>query len=184
MSKLKAIAGLPMSLLAAAVAGCSGTSLPEALSSASITAASNERAEPPIEIYSRIARGANTCWFGANGSLRKTHIFHADVAPTVDTTGAEITIHERDARAENPRSVRAFRIGIASTGGGSAVTPENFRFPADVSVVLFADVARWSSGDTSCGVMGVGGWNAAPAKAAEAAEAAKPKQPPEKKKGR
>ena len=134
------------------------------LNMASLGGSTTERVEPPVEIYSRIARGALRCWFGTQGSLKKTHVFHADVAPPSAGGGAEIAIYERDASGQVPRSVRAFRITIARSGDGSNVQPENFRMPEAVARDMDADVGRWAQGADACSVIGLGGWTAQPGK--------------------
>jgi len=140
---------LPLGLVAT-LAACTGLPSPATVGTASIPPRTSEHAEGPVEVYSRIARGALLCWMGPEGGLRKFYIFHADVSPTSDKTGAEITLHERDDKAENPRSARAFRVTIAATGSGSSVTPENFRLPPPMANIFAADVTRWAGGDTSC----------------------------------
>lgn len=134
-------------VLCTALAGCGTTSLPATLGSAP----SSTHAEPPVEIYSRIARSALICWFGAQGGLKKSHIFHADVAPDSAGGGAEIIVHERDDTAENPRSFRAYRIAIAPAAGGSEVAAQNLRMPVDVGREMGADVIRWAKGKPECG---------------------------------
>ena len=134
------------------------------LNMASLGGNTAERVEPPVEIYSRIARGALKCWFGTQGSLKKTHVFHADVAPASSVGGAEIAIYERDASGQTPRSVRAYRITIARSGEGSNTQPENFRMPEAVARDMTADVARWIQGPDDCSVVGLGGWTAKPGK--------------------
>lgn len=114
----------------------------------------------PVEVYSRVARGALNCWFGVQGSLKKTHVFHANVASPVSGGGADIDVFERDPAAENPRSLRAFKVLIAPFGTGASVTAENLRFPADMGRDLSADVARWAAGGEGCSVIGTGGWAA------------------------
>ncbi len=120
----------------------------------------SEHAEPPIEIYSRVARGALRCWFGAEGSLKKAYVFHADVAPPSGGSGAEIAIYERDSTGQTPRSIRAFRITIAPTGGGSSLQSENFRMAPEVARDMSADLGRWLMGQRNCSVVGIGGWKA------------------------
>lgn len=139
--------GLCSMVLGAALAGCGTTSLPATLGSAP----SSTHAEPPVEIYSRIARGALSCWFGAQGGLKKSHIFHADVAPDSAGGAAEIIVHERDDTAENPRSYRAFRVAITPAAGGSEVSAQNLRMPADVGREMGTDVIRWARGKPECG---------------------------------
>lgn len=142
--------------LAGTLAGCETTSLvPATLGAAPATVHS----EPPVEIYSRIARGALMCWFGSQGSLKKTHIFHADVAPEARGGGAEIVVHERDNAAENPRSFKAYTVVITPAAGGASLTAQSLRMPLDVAQEMHADVLRWAKGKSECGtVIGVGGW--------------------------
>jgi len=148
--------------VAAALAstGCGTTSLQQTLGAAM---GSVSHTEPPVEIYSRIARGALSCWFGPQGSLKKTHIFHADAAPPSAGGEAEIILHERDLGAQSPRSLRWFRINVVKSGEGSTVQIENLRFPEPAAREMTADVVRWASGTYDCSVMGVGGWEAKPA---------------------
>ena len=126
----------------------------------SLGGANSEHAEPPVEIYSRIARGALRCWFGTEGSLKKSHVFHADVAPVAANTGAEIAIYERDKSGQTPRAIRAYRITIARSGEGSNVQSENYRMPGSVARDMGADIGRWGQGQEGCSVVGLGGWTA------------------------
>ncbi len=168
--------------VAALAPGCGTTSLSQSIG---VAVGATAHAEPPVEIYSRIAKGALNCWFGPQGSLKRTHIFHADVSPPSAGGDAEIVIHERDTAAQSPRSIRFYRISIMRAGEGSTVRIENLRFPEVVAKDLVADVVRWAGGSSECSVMGAGGWNAKPQTAAEAAAAqaamAKKKQPVKKK---
>lgn len=176
-----AAANLPLALFIGLLAGgCGTTSLSQSLG---VAVGATAHAEPPVEIYSRIARGANTCWFGPNGSLKRTHIFHADVAPPSAGGEAEIVIHERDTTAQSPRSLRFYRISIKRAGDGSTVEIENLRFPATVAKDLVADVVRWAGGNHACGVIGVGGWDAKSSNEPQAAAATpQAKKQPVKKK--
>ncbi len=115
----------------------------------------------PTEIYTRIARGANICWFGPQGSLKATHVFHADVQPPTSGGAAEIVLQQRDpvtATSQSPRSLRAFRIVITASGDGSHMSSENLRFPETVGKTMQEDVARWAKGETGCSIVGTGGW--------------------------
>lgn len=108
--------------------------------------------EPPAELYVRIARGANSCWFGREGTLKTTHIFHADVEPPHKGAGAEIIIFERDQNAEasNQRALRAMRIVISRSGSRSEVDAQPLKVTADVGSRLVEDVHRWAGGDIRC----------------------------------
>ncbi len=54
------------------------------------------RDRSPTDVYTRIARGALTCWFGAAGPLKGTHIYHAEAAPA--------------SQGDKPRSISSSRI--------------------------------------------------------------------------
>ena len=144
--------------------GCETASLPTLPATLGIPVTSVSLAEPPVEVYSRIAKHALHCWFGLQGSLKRTHIFHADVAPPEAGGGAEITISERDPAAQTPRNFRAYRIQIAAAGGGSSLTTENYRMPQPTAEAMGADIGRWVQGKEGCSVVGVGGWGAQNAK--------------------
>ena len=69
---------------------------------ASLTAMLPE-AEPgvvgtPTELYTRIARGALNCWFGATGPLKGRYIYHADAKPASQGGGSVIAARERNTR--------------------------------------------------------------------------------------
>jgi hypothetical protein len=103
----------------------------------------------PIDVYATFARSALVCWFGANGPLRETHIFHADV-PT-STGGAEIVIHERDVTQANPRGARAFQVVMAKESDqATRVTIEQRKLPADLGEALRRDVLNWVRGGSGC----------------------------------
>lgn len=146
-----------LAICAAASAGCS--SVPDLIVGTLPTAPVTQTArgptlhdEPPAELYVRIARGANSCWFGRDGTLKATHLFHADVEPSHKGAGAEIIIFERDQNAlsGNPRALRALRIVISRSGSRSEVDAQPLRIPADVGSQLVDDVHRWAGGDNSC----------------------------------
>jgi hypothetical protein len=134
-----------------AVAGCGTTSLQATLG---VAVGATVHSEGTIEIYSRIARGALSCWFGPNSRLKKTHIFNADAAPPSAGGAAEIVIHERDGGAPSPRSLRSYRILITASGEGSHVAIENLKFPEPMATELKTDVVRWAGGTHECGSIG------------------------------
>lgn len=161
-------------LAASTVAGC-GAKL---LDTGTIAVASSTSVHPesPIELYSRIARGSLACWFGAQGSLKKSHVFHADVAPESKGGASEIAIHERDEAAPSPRSLRAYKITISASGSGSQMTSENLKMPEHVARDMRVDLIRWAKGETGCSVVGTGGWGAS----AKPGEEPQPPPAPEK----
>ncbi len=165
--------------LGASVGGC-GANL---LETASLSLSSDATVHPdkPIDLYSKIARGALTCWFGSQGSLKKTHIFHADAAPEHRGGAVEIVVHERDQGAPSPRSLRTYRITIATSGEGSRMMAENLKMPDAMGKDMRADLARWSTGNATCSSVGAGGWGTA---AASTGRDAEPKPAPALKSGR
>ena len=164
-------------LVAVAGAGC-GESAAVLLETASLAVSPSSTVHPeqPVEVYSRVARGALACWFGPSGSLKRTHIFHADVQPESKGGEAEIVLHERDSTAVSPRALRAYRIVIVRAASGSRMVSENLRLADALARDLQADAHRWATGKEGCSVVGVGGWSAAvgPPREAEAASAEPP----------
>jgi hypothetical protein len=106
----------------------------------------------PTEIYVRIARGANACWFGRDGPLKATHILFADAEPPDRGGGAEITIFERDPTVapENQRARRALKVNIVHDGGRSRVETQPLKLSPDLAAQLPQDVQRWAGGDSTC----------------------------------
>jgi hypothetical protein len=140
-------------------------------------------ADAPIEVYARVARGALKCWFGPEGSLKKTHVFHAKADSPTDGTPIEIAVHTRE-EGTSHGVLRAFAITITPSGSGSLVESKNIRFPAPQGDLMIEDVGRWTSGKDDCSVVGTGGWNAAappadrPAAAPTPANSSAPKTKP------
>jgi hypothetical protein len=143
--------------LAGLLGGCSGApTLPpvQALSmapSAAITETA-EISEPPAEIYTRVARAANMCWFGPTGALSKAYVFYADTEQSETRAAADITIHERLVGEIRPWGLKAFRIAMTATGGITAVSTTNLKVPPDLAAHMHADVMAWSRGRDSCQV--------------------------------
>jgi hypothetical protein len=177
--------------LAPALAGCSSDSLnapslalpkmPD-LSVASIgTLTTDHPVGSATEIYSRVARGANTCWFvgpgpAQGGPLKKDYIYSAEADAPSRGGKAEITIHVRDPSQPNPRGAKAYRINIEPDGENATLKTENLKLPEAMATAMTADVNRWAKGDQGCaGSSTVAGWSAAPA-------AAVPETPPAGKK--
>ena len=153
--------------------GCSGNLLQTA--SLNVSSDASVHTEKPVDLYAKIARGALSCWFGPNGSLKKTHVFHADVAPEHKGGEVDIALHERDPAAPTPRALRAFKISITKSANGSHMATQNVKFPEHVAKDMRADLARWATGDATCSVMGTGGWGAAAGPEKAAAPAGTPK---------
>lgn len=110
------------------------------------------------EVYSRIARGANACWFGARGRLSTSHILHADVAPSMNGGGVEIVVHERAFDQPKPWGYKAFRVllsesaGIDGTpgAGGTSIAVDNSRIPEAEARRMRAEVYQWAGGTEGC----------------------------------
>ncbi len=160
--------GLP--LICALAGGCASNplSLPPLPASIGAEGASlSVQADAPVDVYARVARGALRCWFGAEGSLKKTHVFHAKVDPPASGGGAEIVVHTRDADTgvAGYAALRAYRVSMTPAAGGTLVEMQNVRFPEPQGADMNRDVARWLGGKEDCSVIGTGGWNAGPAPA-------------------
>ena len=113
---------------------------------------------PSAEAYSRVARGANVCWFGPRGRLSATHIFHADAAPAMNGGGVEIVVHERAVDQPKPWGYKAFRVTMAETAGldgtpsagGTRITVENIRLPDAEAARMRAETIQWAVGTEGC----------------------------------
>ncbi len=132
------------------------------------------------EIYSRVARGANTCWFvgsgpGQAGPLKKDYIYHAEADAPSRGGKAEIVIHARDPLNPNPRGAKAYRINIDPDGDAATLKTENLKMPDKIATAMTADVNRWAKGDQGCAGSSstVAGWGTEPAPVAPPAGPAK-----------
>jgi hypothetical protein len=115
----------------------------------------------PTEVYTRIARGVLTCWFGAAGPLKATHIYHADAEPASKGGQAKIEIFERDAAAQDPRALRAYQVAIFPQDGVTKLEIENVKIRDPLASRFNADVERWAADEGGCGEDPVtGGWTA------------------------
>ncbi len=139
----------------------------------------------PTEIYTRVARGVLTCWFGADGPLKSQYIYHADAEPASRGGRSEIKIMTRDTTtADDPRALRAYRVLIQPSGNQAKIEVENTRLPEPLAQRLKSDVERWARDEPGCGEGPVtAGWNADSASApaskapAEKTPAGKTKKP-------
>jgi hypothetical protein len=101
----------------------------------------------PVEVYSLVARGALRCWFGADGPLKTTHIFHAD-APSPGQRGAtEIVLHEREG---DQRGSRAFRVSFEGDGGSVRVASTSMKIQPPLAEPMARDVEAWAKGEAGC----------------------------------
>lgn len=181
-----------------AVTGCSGggAQLPSltapTLPTLTATSPSASEAPPPpgesppasidvsaTELYTRVARGAMSCWFSGAAPLKKDYIYHADADAPSRGGKALIVVHVRDATQSNPRGVKAYRITIDPAGAAAAtIKTENMKMPEAVAAGMTSDVDRWSRGEQGCaGTSAVAGWGTSANSGETAAAApAKPQQ--------
>lgn len=170
MTRVQTVIGLAMTT--AALSGCaslggdsSGQSsfvkLPTIDSVAAIGVSTNEKpVGTATEVYARVARGANQCWFGADGPLKKDYVYHADADAPSRGGKAEIVLHERDRSKPNPRGPKAYRIKIDPVGEQATLQTENLKMSESVAASLAGDVSRWSKGEHGCvGATTAVGWS-------------------------
>jgi hypothetical protein len=156
-------------LASAAAQGCSQASLPALLpdaggAPAGITGTTPPTAPPggmettlivegtPTEVYTQIAQHALRCWFGADGPLKATHVFHADAAPPREGGAADIVLRERDAVLHEERGVSAFHVALRGEGSGVRVVIANLRIAEGVGGLMVRDVDSWARGGEGCEV--------------------------------
>ena len=160
-----------MALAAASLlcTACSGSGVPELAASGAFpqlpdlpSLGSDRIVGTPTELYTRIARGAVTCWFGASGPLKGNYIYHADAEPESKGGASQIIIFGKDtSTSPDPRALKAFQIAIRPTGGTPDLGVENFKVPDPIANRLSADVTRWAAGEEGCGDGPVtAGWGA------------------------
>lgn len=149
-----------------ALVGCAGQGptlqAPVASPTGSITAADRKAPDvtnpdltfpastQPIDLYAQLARSANACWFGADGPLKKSHIFTAEAAPPSNGGHAHIILLERDVSVADQRGVRAFQIVMTPIATGSQVAIANARLSPEAALAMGRDVTAWSRGEASC----------------------------------
>jgi hypothetical protein len=104
----------------------------------------------PTEVYVLVARGAFRCWFGADGPLKPTHVFHADADSPAKGGGAEIVLHERDETIRDKKGTRAVRIGISSAPGGVRVVVALPKMEQQLGPMMAKEVEAWARGGTDC----------------------------------
>ncbi len=115
----------------------------------------------PTEVYTRVARGALTCWFGASGILKGAYIYHADAEPASKGGRSQIVIFVKDREAGDPRSLRAFQILISTVESKTKLETENTKISEPLATRMKSDVARWAADEEGCGEAPVtAGWSA------------------------
>ena len=102
------------------------------------------------EVYARIAQNSRACWFGPDGALKTTHIFHADLTPPSRGETAELVVHELDRGGESRWGRRMFRILLQPADQQTAIAVDNISMPTEIGSRMRADVFQWSQGGTGC----------------------------------
>ncbi|MDX2290440.1 MAG: hypothetical protein NW217_16690 [Hyphomicrobiaceae bacterium] len=128
------------------------------------------------EVYTRVARGALTCWMGAHGPLKGTHLFQADAEPAHKGGRSEIALHERIADAPNKPGRRVYAVTIEPHGERATVEAQNLHLPPAQGDGMHQDVQRWAANEEGCLPDGVtAGWEAQAGSASEQAAVTRPK---------
>lgn len=138
----------------------------------------------PTDVYTNVARGALTCWFGAKGPLKGQYIYHGEADPPSKGGRAVIVIHLFDPAAPSPRGLRAYQIVIAQESSDverTAVVAENLKLPEPLASRMADDVRRWAAAETGCGEQPTAAsWAPGAPSAAEAAKGAASAHQPRK----
>ena len=106
----------------------------------------------PTDVYALVARGALRCWFGADGPLKPTHVFHAEAESPAKGGAAEMVVHERDETLRDKRGARAFRVSFAGEPAGVRVTVAMPKMEQQLALLMVKDVEAWAKGGTDCEV--------------------------------
>lgn len=105
---------------------------------------------PPIDVYTRLARGILNCWFGADGPLKRSHIFHAETESAFTGGAAEIVLQQRDMALRDQRGVRAYRIQISNDPAGARVVATSLKMDLQHAKAMAKDVEVWAKGGSGC----------------------------------
>lgn len=126
----------------------------------------------PTEVYTRVAQGALTCWFGAEGPLKGAYVYHAEALPPSKGGQARIVIHARDDSRTDRRGKRAYLVDILPDGQGAKLSVHNATMTQDLALRMQSDVDRWAADETGClGAATAEDWN--PSNVNSGAEASK-----------
>ena len=162
MLELRPICFILAPLAVAGLGGCSSVSLPAipavpAVQKEDVSRTGTMPVEltsivpgTPTDIYAQVARGALRCWFGADGPLRPTHVFHAEAEPPAKGGSAEMVLHERDDAQRDKRGARALRVLFSSEAAGVRVTVAIPKMERQLADVMGRDVAGWAKGGEDC----------------------------------
>lgn len=104
----------------------------------------------PTDLYMQVARGALGCWFGADGPLKRTHVFTAEAAPPAKGGHAEIILQERDPAQPEQRGARAFQVAFGVAPGGTEIAVASQKLAPEVAQAMKRDVETWARGQSGC----------------------------------
>ncbi len=130
-----------------ATAGCGGALPPLELGA---FANGQPVAGSAADVYTRVARGALACWFGADGVLKNGYLYHAEAEPPSRGGASEIAVHVKGGIGPSLKGVRAFAISIRPKDETAEVEIVNHKLPEALGAELKGDVERWAAGEVGC----------------------------------
>ena len=154
---MAAVGWVVAAVACALLAGCSTASEPSQAPIVPVSLPSFGHVTPgkPVDLYVRIARLGNACWFTPPAPLQVGYVFTADVSPESRGGVASIVIYEHNkatARgATGERGLRAFAVTLSPSGENTSIGVENDRIPEAFAERMQRDIDRWAAGETSCG---------------------------------
>jgi hypothetical protein len=102
----------------------------------------------PTTVYSRIAAGAVSCWFGPKGRLDRSFVWHGKADPEAKGSRAEVAVHERI--EDNKRGTKVFWVTITPKGEGATVLVENAKLPDPMARRMADEAHHWARGGQGC----------------------------------
>jgi hypothetical protein len=106
----------------------------------------------PTGVFTQVAQGVLSCWFGADGPLKAGYIYRAEAEPPAKGGEAEIVIHERDLSVRDLRGPRAYRISFAGEVGSVRVTAAALKLELKRAEAMARDVEMWAKEGAKAGV--------------------------------
>ncbi|MCB1509413.1 MAG: hypothetical protein KDJ36_00800 [Hyphomicrobiaceae bacterium] len=134
-------------MLVLTLPGCAGQLPP--LQTSALAGLNVSVSAAPLDVYFRIAENAAQCWFGPEGRLASSHIFHA--AASAPTTGKpiEIALHRRTADPKKPWGPRAYVIQLSGTSSTN-IDFKNISLPQSEEAVVRNEALAWANGRSDC----------------------------------
>ena len=146
-------------LLALPLGACSDN---EILSVAATVGANNAVGET-ADVYRRIARGAQSCWFSPGGLNKKSHMFYARVDPIAEGGKAEISIRRR--LKNGKAGARAYVVNLIPSGDNTLYSMRNISLDRKISARMSGDIERWVKMQEGCAPANAQDWQPKPAPA-------------------